>query len=52
MELVTMYMAAVPTSLWFPIFMDQLYEHHRMVKDISRLDVRKIMTKQPDFSKD
>ena len=44
MEKVTIYLAVVPTSFWLPIFLIQIYEQHRMVKDIQRMDVKTIMT--------
>ena len=49
-EKTIMWSAVVPTSMWLSIFMLQLYEQHRMVKDIERLDVQKIMTQTPGFT--
>ena len=46
-EKLIIYAAFVPTSLWLPIFLIQIYEQYRMVKDIRRMDVKKIMTKRP-----
>ena len=41
--------ATIPTSLWFPIFLLQLYEQTRMVLDISRMNVEKLMTRGLEF---
>ena len=51
LETVLLISSIVPTSLWLPIFMIQIYELFRMVRDISRLNVSRIMTKDPDNSR-